>query len=86
MMNLLSAGNFFETFWERFTLLLQTYNFWVGIFLAVLGVTLFLLAKRLTRLHRGVDEIVNNDRVLITYKVLSIACVVSAVIIWIFFC
>ena len=34
----------------------------------------------------GNDEIVNNDRVLITYKVLSIACVVSAVIIWIFFC
>ena len=85
MINLLSA-TFFENFGEKMMALFQIYNFWIGVFLAVLGVTMFLLARRLTRVHRGQDEIVNNDKVFLTYKILAVACVVFAVITWLFFC
>jgi len=86
MKNLLLEGNFFTNLWDRLLALFGIYNFWIGMGIAILGVALLLLARRLTRVHRGEDIIANDDRVFLTYKILSIVCVVCAVIIWIFFC
>ncbi|MBQ4558068.1 MAG: hypothetical protein IJA61_01675 [Clostridia bacterium] len=86
MMNLLCAGTFFENFWAKMTILFGTFNFWVGVFLAAFGVALFILGKRLTRIHRAQDEVVKGDRVWLTYNILGSACVVAALVIWIFFC
>lgn len=86
MKNLLLEGTFFGNLWERLLVLFGIYNFWIAMFLAVLGGALLLLARRLTRVHRGVDLIANDDKVFLTYKILATVCVVAAVIIWIFFC
>ncbi len=86
MMNLMLEGNFFVGLWDRLVALFGIYNFWLGMGIAILGVALFLLARRLTRVHRGEDTITNDDKVFLTYKILSVICVVCAVIIWIFFC
>ncbi len=85
-MNLLAADSFMSTFWNKFTSLFAIANFWIATFVAILGVTFLILARRLTRVHRGVDEISNDDKVLMTYRILASICIVFALIVWIFFC
>ncbi len=86
MRNLLLADTFFGALWERLLVLFGIYNFWIALFIAVLGVTFLLLALRLTRVHRGEDNVSSDDKVNLTYRILGIVCIVAAVIIWIFFC
>ena len=86
MRNLLLADNFFETFWGKMLILFSTFNFWIAIFVASLGVAFFLLAKRLTRVHRANNEVVKGDKVLLTYNILGMICLIVAVVILIFFC
>ena len=63
MKNLMMENSFFETLWAKLNVLFGIYNFWIALFLAALGVTFFLLSIRLTRIHRGVDVVANNDKV-----------------------
>ena len=86
MTKLLLAEGFWGGLWEKLSLLFQTYNFWIAMGVAMLGVALLVLARRMARVHEGHDEIPNNNKVYLTYKILSCVCVLTAVIILIFFC
>ena len=86
MTNLLLEGNFFTNVWSRMLVLFGMYNFWIALAVAVLGGALLLLAKRLTRVHRGVDIISSDDKVLLTYRILAIICFIFSIVVWIFFC
>ena len=86
MTNLLLEGSFFSNLWSKMIVLFGQYNFWIALGVAVLGGALLILAKRLTRVHRGVDMISSDDKVLLTYRILAIVCIVFAIIVWIFFC
>ncbi len=85
-MKLLLNESFFEKLWTRLVNLFQMTNFWIAFGLAVIGVAFFVLAKRLTRVHRRDNNIAKDDKVLLTYRILASLCVVFALIIWIFFC
>ena len=85
-MKFLLNESFFGVIWTRLCLLFETVNFWIGFGLACIGIAFFILAKRLTRVHRRENVVAKDDKVLLTYRILSTLCVVFALIIWIFFC
>ena len=56
------------SFWSTISEKLQLPMFTAGIVLAILGVTIGFLAKRITRVVRKSNTIENNDKILISLK------------------
>lgn len=72
--------SFWSTISERFQLPMFT----LGIVLAVLGVTIGVLAKRITRVVRKSNTIENNDKILISLKLVGLILLFLALILLIF--
>ena len=63
--------NLMLTIWSTITERLQLPMFTAGIVFAVLGVTIGVLAKRITRVVRKSNEIENNDKILVSLKLVG---------------
>ncbi len=72
--------SFWSTISERFQLPMFT----VGIILAVVGVAIGILAKRITRVVRKSNEVENNDKILISLKLVGLVLLFCALILLIF--
>ncbi len=72
--------SFWSTISERFQLPMFT----LGIVLAVLGVAIGVLAKRITRVVRKSNTIENNDKILISLKLVGLILLFLALILLIF--
>ncbi len=72
--------SFWSTISERFQLPMFT----LGIILAVLGVAIGVLAKRITRVVRKSNTIENNDKILISLKLVGLILLFLALILLIF--
>ena len=72
--------SFWSTISERFQLPMFT----LGIVLAVLGVAIGVLAKRITRGVRKSNTIENNDKILISLKLVGLILLFLALILLIF--
>ncbi len=59
---------------------LNQVNVIVGIVLAVVGLALAFLAKRLTRCFRHTTDIADNDKLLITMKAIGLIFVIAGLI------
>ena len=59
---------------------LNQVNVIVGIVLAVVGLALAFLAKRITRVFRHSDEIADNDKLFITIKAIGLVLVLGGLI------
>ena len=76
--------NLMLTIWSTITERLQLPMFTAGIVFAVLGVTIGVLAKRITRVVRKSNEIENNDKILVSLKLVGLVLLFLALILLIF--
>lgn len=76
--------NLMLSFWSIITERLQLPMFTAGIVFAVLGVTIGVLAKRITRVVRKSNEIENNDKILVSLKLVGLVLLFLALILLIF--
>lgn len=72
------------SFWSTISEKLQLPMFTAGIVLAILGVTIGFLAKRITRVVRKSNTIENNDKILISLKLVGLILLFFALILLIF--
>ncbi|MFA6860026.1 MAG: hypothetical protein WCR30_01400 [Clostridia bacterium] len=68
---------------ENLTTRLSQMNVQVGLVLAILGLGMALLAKRIARLVRQKKEIVSDDKVLLTCKAFGLVMICVALILMI---
>ena len=78
-MNLLL--NVFTDFWESFLTKIQMTEIIVALCLAVVGVAVACLGRRVARVVRKSNEIEDNDPVLISFKAIGIACLFISILI-----
>lgn len=76
--------NLMLSFWTNISDRFQLPMFTAGIVLAILGVTLGVLAKRITRVVRKSNTIENNDKILISLKLVGLILLFFALILLIF--
>ena len=57
---------------------------WIAMALCVVGVSLVLLARRITRVAKDTDKVEDNDRMLVTIKCIGIIMLVLTVVILVF--
>ena len=81
-MNLLLGT--FKDFWTNFIARISTVEMIVAICFAVVGVSLAIIARKITRAFRKVDEIEDNDSLYISLKVVGLVCLFVAILIIIF--
>ena len=83
-MKFLLANSFFTEFWDSFLPRLQSTEIIIAIVLAVVGLSVAVLARRFARVIRDRNDIENSDGVLITIKCISLAFVLSSALMFIF--
>lgn len=76
--------NLMLSFWSTLSERLQLPMFTAGIVLAVLGVAIGVLAKRITRVVRKSNTIEDNDKVLVSLKLVGLILLFLALILLIF--
>lgn len=72
------------SFWSAISERFQLPMFTAGIVLAVLGVAIGVLAKRITRVVRKSNIVENNDKILISLKLVGLVLLFLALILLIF--
>lgn len=72
------------SFWSAISERFQLPMFTAGIVLAVLGVAIGVLAKRITRVVRKSNTVENNDKILISLKLVGLVLLFLALILLIF--
>lgn len=83
-MSFLLANSFFVEFWDSFYPRLKTTEIIIAIVLAVVGLTLAILSRRIVRACKKKNDIPNEDKALITMKVVSLLFVVASALLFIF--
>ena len=76
--------NLMLTIWSTINERLQLPMFTAGIVFAVLGVTIGVLAKRITRVVRKSNVVENNDKILVSLKLVGLVLLFLALILLIF--
>lgn len=76
--------NLMLSFWSTLSERLQLPMFTAGIVLAVLGVAIGVLAKRITRVVRKSNTIEDNDKILVSLKLVGLILLFLALILLIF--
>ena len=71
----------FIDFWSR---LLQT-NLIVGLIIAILGVGMILLSRKMVKAYKKVDEVANDDKALLTIRGFGLVFVLVAMFIMILY-
>lgn len=82
IMNLLLGT--FQDFWTNFIARITTVEMIIAICFAILGVSLAIIARKITRVVRKVDEIEDNDSLYISLKVVGLVFLFVAILIIIF--
>ena len=57
---------------------------WVAMILCVVGVALVILARRITRVAKNIEQVADNDRTLVSIKCVGIIMLVLTVVILVF--
>ncbi len=83
-MSFLLANSFFTEFWDSFYPRLKTTEIIVAMVLAVVGLTIAILARRITRAIKQKNDIPNEDKTLIVIKVIALLFMVASALLFIF--
>ena len=76
--------NLMLSFWTTLSDRLELPMFTAAIIFAVVGLTIGVLAKRITRVVRKTNEVENNDKILIVLKLVGLILLFLALILLIF--
>ena len=82
-MSFLLANSFFTDFWDSFYPRLKTTEIIIAIVLAVVGLTLAVLARRITRAIKNKNDIPNEDKTLIILKVIAFLFIIASALLFI---
>lgn len=69
---------------ESFKMFFSMPQVWVAMVLCIIGVSLVILARRITRVAKKTDLIADNDRTMITLKCIGLVCLFVCIIILVF--
>lgn len=69
---------------ESFKMFFSMPQVWVAMILCVLGISMVILARRITRVAKKTDFVADNDRTMITLKCIGIVCLFLCIIILVF--
>ena len=83
-MSFLLANSFFTEFWDSFYPRLKTTEIIIAMVLAVVGLTLAILARRITRAIKHKNDIPNEDKTLIVLKVIALLFLIASALLFIF--
>ena len=75
-------ANFFSEFWDSFLPRLKSTEIIIAIILAVIGLSIAVLARRMARAIKDENDIPDDSKVLITLKSIALIFVVSSAIIF----
>ena len=82
-MSFLLANSFFTEFWDSFYPRLKTTEIIVAIALAIVGLTVAILARRITRAIKHKNDIPNEDKTLIVIKVIALMLMIASALLFI---
>lgn len=80
----LSILTVFQSFFNSILNRLQLPNVIMGIVFAVVGIAFATLAKRIARIVRKKNDIPDDDKVMITLKVIGLVCLFIALLVLVF--
>lgn len=83
-MSFLLANSFFTEFWDSFYPRLKTTEIIIAMVLAVVGLTIAILARRITRAIKQKNDIPNEDKTLIIIKIIALLFLVASALLFIF--
>lgn len=83
-MSLLLQGNVIVGFFDNLLNRLKLTDVIIALCIAVVGVAMAVLARRITRVFRKRDNVADNDRILITLKATSLILIFVAFLILVF--
>ena len=75
-------ANFFNDFWSSFAPRLGSAEIIVAIVLAVIGLSIAVLARRIARAIKDENDIPGDSKVLLTLKTIALVFIVSSAIIF----
>ena len=75
-------ANFFSDFWNSFAPRLGSAEIIVAIILAVIGLSIAVLARRIARAIKDENDIPDDSKVLLTLKTIALVFIVSSAIIF----
>lgn len=76
--------NAFSTFWTNFVAKITTVEMIIAIAFAIVGVSIAVLARKITKTARKTDTIDDSDSLYISLKVVGLICLFIAILIIIF--
>ena len=69
---------------ESFAMFFRMPAVWVAMIICILGIALVMLARRIVRVSKKTNDILDNDRMLVTLKCIGILMIFVALLIVIF--
>ncbi len=69
---------------ESFKMFFTMPQVWIALILCIIGASLIILARRITRVAKKTNYIADNDKTMITIKCIGVVCLFVCIIILVF--
>lgn len=69
---------------ESFKMFFTMPQVWIALILCIVGASLIILARRITRVAKKTNYIADNDKTMITIKCIGVVCLFVCIIILVF--
>lgn len=73
-----------STNWESVSKFMRMPAVWIALVLCILGIALVMLARRIVRVVKKIDDVKDNDRMMIVLKCVGVVMMFVALLILIF--